>query len=275
MKQKTFFIALSLFASLTLSAQKIKGNKNVTLENRETGFFDAIEIQDKIHVILTASDSGKVRVETDENLQEIVEVQTGESGVLHVFLSQEISRKKTLKVYIGAPGTLQNISLADKAKCTGEKELDFDHLTITAKDNAVVNLKVNTGELTVNNQDKANIDLDITSADLVTFHLTGKSTTKAHVNTSKITSGIQEYASLHLEGKTSEFVLQTDGNTNIKAKKLEAEYADIKATEKPDIFVNVSKEIIISSEDNTEIYLYNQPKIFIDKFTGKSCLYKK
>ena len=275
MKKIVLLVALSLVSSLVTNAQKIKGNKNVTTEQREVGVFDAIAIQDKIEVVLTPSETGEVRVETDENLQEIVEVETDEAGILQVFLSQDISRKKALKVHIGVPESLRQISLDDKVKCTGEKELQMERLSIKAKGNAKLDIIIKTDSIEVNTQDRASLNLDIVSETAATFHISGKSTVKTHTNTAKVLADVQDYAALYLEGKTGEFVIQADGNTNIKAKNFEAEYADIKATGKPNIYINVSKEIIINSEDDTEIYLYNNPKIFIDTFSGKSTLYKK
>ena len=275
MKKNIIILFLSILSIPIISAQKLKGNKNVTVEQREVPAYNAIAVRDKINVIFTASEVPDVRVETDENLQSTVEVRVNNEMVLEVFLVQEISRKKALNIFIGVPESILQIEAQDKVKIKTEGSINAKSLSITAKDYADLELNLNCDELFVAAQDKTNTKIIAKNTKNIQLTLNDKSFVKAQINTAKIDASVQDYASLNLEGKCEEFVLQTDGNTNIKAKSLESDYADIKALDRPNIYVNVSKEIIISVEDMTEIYLYNEPKIFIDKFTGKSSLYKK
>ena len=65
-----------IFTSTIVSAQKrekIKGSNIVTVENKEIGEFENIEVSDNLEVFLFKGDKNAIEVEADDNLHSEIE----------------------------------------------------------------------------------------------------------------------------------------------------------------------------------------------------------
>ena len=158
MKKLIFIFLISLVFAPFSNAQKLKGNKNVTLENREIDSFNTIIVKNDLHVILEESQENNVRVETDENLQSAVEIRVS-NKVLEVYLSQDIRRKKTLKIYIGVTDLLQRIEVLDHAKITGEKSIHTGIIELITEDNGTLEVNIIEPDISIVGKDKSDMKL--------------------------------------------------------------------------------------------------------------------
>jgi hypothetical protein len=67
-------LALLLFAVLITGIsygqkrEKVKGSKNVTIEKKEIGNFENLEIEDNLEILLIKSDKCSLEIEADDNL---------------------------------------------------------------------------------------------------------------------------------------------------------------------------------------------------------------
>lgn len=78
----------------------VKGDGNVTTTDRElNGEFSAIEVSRGLDVYLTQGDTESIRVQADENLQEIIVVET-ENGVLNIYAEENISSAASKKIMV-------------------------------------------------------------------------------------------------------------------------------------------------------------------------------
>lgn len=274
MKKITLLSILILLTSFQLQAQKLKGNKNITIENREVGSFTSILLTGKIEVILQESPMNKVRVETDENLQVAVETRVV-NEVLEVYLSQEIKSKKTLNITIGVTDSIRRIEAHDKAEITSDNEIHTINTEIVALDNASIQLKLRSKSITVIGEDKSDLDLVLHVKDSLNIILNTKSHLKLESKAYKINIDISDGASLKYEGICKEISINSKGNTNIRGKDLLTDYAYIRAIGRSNIVVNAAKELRLYSDGSITTSLYDKPKIYIEKFEGKSILKNK
>ncbi len=267
-------LTISLLAIPISNAQKLKGNKNVITEERNVMNFSSILVKNKLNVFIEESTTNNVRVETDENLQMAVETRVFD-GVLEVYLSQEIKRKKILKIYIGVTDSIRRIEAQDRSSIIGKNEIHTGLIELITKDYASINLILKSDELIVIGGDKSSMELIADVPENISVVLDQKSFVKMNASTNKINVSLTDNATLKLSGNCKELITTTDTNSNIRGKELLTDYADIKATGRSNVYVNVKEEIIINAEEMSEIYLYDNPKIFIDKFTDKSTLHKR
>lgn len=101
----TKIIVATLLAVLLVSCNfdmnfGVKGNGNVTTTNRTlSGDFNAIEVSRGLDVYLTQGESENVRVQADENLQDIITVKI-ENGVLNISAEENISSAASKKIMV-------------------------------------------------------------------------------------------------------------------------------------------------------------------------------
>lgn len=274
MKKLIFIILISLVFSPVSNAQKLKGNKNVTVENREIESFNTIIVKNDVHVILEESQENSVRVETDENLQSAIETRIN-NEVLEVYLSQEIGRKKTLKIYVGVTDLLQRIEVLDDAKITSETAINTGNIELITEDKAKLEVNIIAPDISVVGKDKSDMKLTLKADNNISVMLDENSYVTMQCSAYKIDVELLDSASIKPIGNCKELVIVSTGNISMRGKDLLTDYAAIEASDRSNIFVNVAKELIIISENMAEISIYDNPKIFIEKFSDKSTLYKK
>lgn len=98
----------------------VKGNGNITTENRTVGAFNQLDIGSAIEVNLVQGESASVRVEVDSNLQPYIEVYL-KGSELHVQQKNNTSISPThrAKVYVTVP-SLERIEVSGACKLTSE-----------------------------------------------------------------------------------------------------------------------------------------------------------
>lgn len=274
MKKITIVLFLSLLTFNYTNAQKLKGNKNVTIENREIEPFSAILLKGKINVVFQESPMGKVTVETDENLQSAVETRVID-GVLEVYLSQEIKSKKALNITIGVTDSIQRIEARDKVKITSEDEIHTIETEIIALENASIQLQLKSKKLSIVGEDKSKFDLNVNVVETLNIALQTKSYLKMQSNALTIIASLKDSSSIKYEGICKDITINAEGSGSIKGKDLLVDNATIKATGRSNITINTAKKLKLYTDGSVIINLYDNPQIVIEKFAGKSTLRKK
>lgn len=274
MKKLLVIVIISLVFTPFSNAQKLKGNKNVTVENREIDSFNTIIVKSNLKVFLEESQENYVRVETDENLQSAVETRVS-NEVLEIYLSQDIRRKKDLNVYVGVTDLLQRIEVLDNAKVTGENTIHTDIIELITEDNAKLEVNILAPDISIVGKDKSDMKLILKTDNNIVVDLDENSFVSMQCSAYKVDVKLTDSASIKPIGNCKELVVVSNGNISLKGKDLLTDYAAVEASDRSNIFVNVAKELIVISENMAEISVYDNPKIFIEKFSDKSTLYKK
>jgi hypothetical protein len=274
MKKVTLVLIISLISFQLSYAQKLKGNKNVILETRETSDFSEILIKDKLKVFLTESTYNTISVETDENLQIAVETKVI-NGILEVYLTHEISRKKALNIYIGVNDSIKRIEAQDYATISNDNQIYISDTQIIAKDHATINLNLKADYLTIKGDDKSDYTLTLSVLESLNISLEQKASVELESIVNKAIISLSDNSSIDIKGNGESLTLNAEGNTDFKGKEFITNQADVFVKDKSSSSINPLEEININSEDNASIDLYANPKIYINKFSDKSTLYKK
>nr|MBP7470548.1 DUF2807 domain-containing protein [Flavobacterium sp.] len=66
-------VFVSNFA-LAQKSEKIKGSKTVTIEQKEIGSFNSLEVSDNIEVYLDRGEKCELKIEADDNLHDIIKI---------------------------------------------------------------------------------------------------------------------------------------------------------------------------------------------------------
>ncbi len=269
----SLFIALFI-VQFSQAQDKLKGNKNVVTQHRDVMPFTGILVKDNLDIIISESPNSKVSVETDENLQIAVETRVT-NGTLEVYLSQPIARKKKLKVFVGVTDSIQKIEVRDNASILGENEIHAKDLSIIAQDNASLKLRFRLDKLTATIDDRSDANLEITAKDNIIVAMEHNASLKLKTTCDNLSVNLADSSSLKATGNCNELAAICSDNGSFKGKELLTDKATIQASDRTDVYVNASKKLFINIENNAELYIYDNPKLVIEKFTDKATLFKK
>jgi len=276
MKNYSLIIVLvtMVLMPFNVSAQdKLKGNKIVTTENRYIDAFSKIETHDKIEVIITQGMEQSVTVEADENLHVAVYTEVRDSTLI-IDLTKRITRKKELRVLVTIDQYIDEIITKDKSEITSSGTLKFDHLTINAEDGSKLTLDFQASKLVLNNTESANAKLTVNADDVfINADKSGKAKINLSCNHAEAT--IQGSSTTEITGSCSELYVNAENRSNFKGGDFESNEVIVEATDNADVQVNAKKELIINAADSAELYIFNNAKITIEKFSDKAILRKK
>ena len=191
---RQFFIvavsSLLVFSSCReIFAKRIRGNGNITTQNRSAGQFNSIDVSGSIDVYARQDSSYSIKVEADENLQQYVET-VNEGSVLRIKTEEgfNLRSSRQIKVYVSSP-------MFQKFEASGA--------------------------CNIFSQGK------ISSSSAINFDLSGSCDVTMDVNAPKIAAEASGACSLKLRGEVKDFHVRGSGSTDIKSLELLAENVDL------------------------------------------------
>lgn len=116
-----------------MGGKRVRGNGNVISQNRTVGNFSAVDVGGALSVYIKQDSTRSVRVETDENLQELVEIYE-ENGVLRIEPRDNFNLDPSndeIKVFVSGPqfnslGVSGASSVTSESKITATEKFDID-----------------------------------------------------------------------------------------------------------------------------------------------------
>lgn len=163
-------IAVFIFlTAISATAQGRKGNGNVIKQDRAVTSFSGIDVGGAFDVILIQGDQEGVVIETDENLQELIEVKS-DNGMLE-FSSKPIRNPSKLKAYVTFV-KLNKIIASGASTVKSTALLEADNLLIKSSGASELKLNVGVRELIVNISGAGELSVDGT-ADILSAEISG------------------------------------------------------------------------------------------------------
>ena len=117
-------IAIVVSSCSYIGGKHVRGNGNITTKEHRVGQFHSVEVGGAIHVnVRQDSVMQPVKVETDENLQALVEIYES-NGVLHIMPEDHINLDPTrsVTVYVAAP-QFRGLAASGASRIRGENKL--------------------------------------------------------------------------------------------------------------------------------------------------------
>ncbi len=143
--------------------QKIKGNREVINRLYTVPPFEKAKWGEHLRVyIKRASDTTQIQLRADENLHEVLKWNV-EDGVLHLYTSKIIVKKKAFEITIYVPDHFNGLMLEEYAQAKMEDKQRFDRFEIQMKDRAKADLKLDLKEdliLMLNDDAEAKLDVE-------------------------------------------------------------------------------------------------------------------
>lgn len=216
MRTLTFLLLVILFAtSCNFLGQRVSGNGNIVSRDRSVGSFNSIDASGSVKVHLKQDASTSVRIETDDNLQQYVDVYTnGNTLVIKSKNGYNLNPTRNIVVYTSAPVY---------------KSIDVSGSGDILSDNT------------------------ISGAEALDMQVSGSGKIDVQVSLPKVSADVSGSGDVFLKGTSKEFEGSISGSGSIKAfdlttddTKLDlsgAADAEVTANEKLDVHVSGSGDV--------------------------------
>lgn len=275
MKKYSALLLLFLVSNLAIAQknEKIKGSKTVTIEQKEIGDFDSIEVNDNIEVYLDRGEKCELKIEADDNLHDIIVLDVS-SKTLRISSSKKAVNYKKLIVRITYTKELQKITARNETVVNAIQEIQLDEIAFESFDNSVLNLNVNSGNFSLKSSDKSKTELNLKSENAA-IELSKSATLKALVSALELKCDLYQKTKAILEGDVTDAKIRLDNNALFTGNNLVLQNAELLTESYSKGSLNVNANISIDASGNSEIQLYGDQKIEIKRLADNAILSKK
>tara|TARA_R110002126_G_scaffold10501_7_gene47764 strand:- start:7650 stop:8486 length:837 start_codon:yes stop_codon:yes gene_type:complete len=276
MKQSLTFLFFALLSSslcIAQSAEKIKGNRNVTIQTTHIESYHTIALDADFEVEIIYDKNPYVEVETDENLHEFIEFQVIDS-VLTFNKTIKITSKKKLNIKVTYNDALKHIETSGDAELSSLATMNLENGSLKTRGASKAGLTVKSNNFDINTDDKSKVKLNLTSENCI-LNLSGNSKIDALINTTQLSATLYQRAHANIEGSCDISKLNLDNNSVFNGKNFTTDTSDVVCAISSDAYLEVKENITIEASGTSSIYLYENPKIIINKLTDTAKLQKK
>jgi len=269
-------LLLLLFVSTFALAQKnekIKGSKIVTVEQKEIGNFDSLEVSDNIEVYLDRGEKSELKIEADDNLHDIINIDLS-SNTLRLNTSKKAVNYKKLIVRVTYTNELKMVTSKNEAVINAIQEIQLNEITFKAFDDTQLNLNVNTKNFILQTDNNSKTELNLKS-EKSTIEVSKNATLKALIATVDLKCDLYQKSKANLEGDVTNAVIRLDNNTELKANNLIIKTAELITEGYSNCNINVNTDLSIDASGNSKIQIYGEQKVEIKRFMDNATLNKK
>ena len=273
--KKNFTLIILFLASITWAqkAEKIKGSKIVTVENREIGNFESIEVGDNIELFLEKGEQSELKIEADENLHSIITVDL-EDNILRLKTSKNAVSYKKLILRITYTNDLTMVVAKNNSVVNAIQEIQLEDITFKSYNESKLNLNVNSGTFLLQSDDKSKTELNL-KAENTTLELSKNATLKALIATVDLKCDLYQKGKVNIEGDVINAKIRLDNNADFLGEKLVIKNCDLIAEGYSNAVVNTDSLLNIDASGNAEIKIYGDQKIVLKQFVDSATLIKK
>ncbi|MDC7996198.1 head GIN domain-containing protein [Altibacter sp. HG106] len=145
---------------------RVKGNGNITTRTVSTGNYDEIKGVGSIDIHLRKGSEGSISVETDENIQEYVDIEV-KGNTLIVKIEKGVNVSSRHGVHVTVPfNDISEISLVGSGDIDTQDPISVEELALKIVGSGDVILDINTGKLDADITGSGDIELTGKTVDL-------------------------------------------------------------------------------------------------------------
>lgn len=253
--------------------EKIKGDRNVTVKETPINAFNKIVVNDKFKVDIIEGAEAKVFIETDDNLHDIIQFSVTDS-VLNFNTTKKITSSKKMSIKVTYSNTLKHIETLNDAEISSLTSVNLPEVTLTNSGNSKAFLNIKTEKFKHINSDKARVKLNL-EAGIATLELGENTKLEALINADSLQVDMYQRSDAKIEGEVLSLDITADNSSTFTGKNLTANTCNVVSGLNTDIYLQVKEQLAIDASGNTEIYIFDNPKITIHNFKDTAKLYKK
>jgi hypothetical protein len=268
-----FIAILFLTTAFAQKKEKIKGSKIVTVEKKEIGDFDTLEVEDNIEIFLVKSEKCGIEIEADDNLHDIISISLN-GTTLKLSTLRNVSSAKKFTIRISYDSKFKLLTAKNESIINALAELDLAEVTFKSLDYSKLFLNARVKNFTLKQDDKSKAELNLKSENAI-VELSKNAHLKALINALNLKCDLYQKSDAEIEGDVMETKLRLDNNTEFIGKKLMVKNMDLITELYSNCSVNVNTKLSISAAGDSEIKIFGDQKIDLKKFADNAKLIKK
>ena len=273
-KLALLFIAILITGfSYGQKREKVKGSKNVTIEKKEIGNFENLEIEDNIDILLIKSDKCSLEIEADDNLHSEININSN-GNTLRLTTSKDVGGFKKFLVKVFYNNDFKLLLAKHESVVTATSEIVLDNFTIKTFDYSKVYMNGSVKTFTIMQNDKSKSELNLKS-EMATIELSKNAQLKALIASTQLKVDLYQKSSAVIEGDVSELKLRVDNSSEFIGMNLITKNAELIAEANTTTKINVVTNATIEASGKSEIQFYGDAKIELKKFTENTVIMKK
>jgi hypothetical protein len=275
MKKITILLIAVLCTAVSFGQKraKISGSKIVTVEPKEIGTFENLEVEDNLEIFLIKGAKCGLEIEADENLHSVINISLN-GNTLRLTTAKEVTGFKKFTVKVTYTDDLKMLIAKHEANITASADIDLANFTLKCFDYAKIFTNVKAKSFTLMANDKTKIDLNLKSDD-VTIELSKNAQLKALIASAQMKLDMYQKSTAVLEGDVADMKLRLDNNADFTGKNLIAKNAEIVTEGDTNCKVNVATQAIVEASGKSEIQFFGDAKIELKKFAENTVIMKK
>jgi hypothetical protein len=273
-KLALLFIAILITGfSYGQKREKVKGSKNVTIEKKEIGNFENLEIEDNIDILLIKSDKCSLEIEADDNLHSEININSN-GNTLRLTTSKDVGGFKKFLVKVFYNNDFKLLLAKHESVVTATSEIVLDNFTIKTFDYSKVYMNGSVKTFTIMQNDKSKSELNLKS-EMATIELSKNAQLKALIASTQLKVDLYQKSNAVIEGDVSELKLRVDNSSEFIGMNLITKNAELIAEANTTTKINVVTNASIEASGKSEIQFYGDAKIELKKFTENTVIMKK
>jgi hypothetical protein len=273
-KLALLFIAILITGfSYGQKREKVKGSKNVTIEKKEIGNFENLEIEDNIDILLIKSDKCSLEIEADDNLHSEININSN-GNTLRLTTSKDVGGFKKFLVKVFYNNDFKLLLAKHESVVTATSEIVLDNFTIKTFDYSKIYMNGSVKTFTIMQNDKSKSELNLKS-EMATIELSKNAQLKALIASTQLKVDLYQKSSAVIEGDVYELKLRVDNSSEFIGMNLITKNAELIAEANTTTKINVVTNATIEASGKSEIQFYGDAKIELKKFTENTVIMKK
>lgn len=276
MKKITLFLLIILSYTATGFSQdsiKVKGDRNVTIKQTYVDVFKSIIVGEDFEVELYYNSKPSVEIETDDNLHDYIKIEVIDS-VLTFKTTTDIRSKKKLNIKVNYSDGFSHIETRENGEIRSLTSLELNNASLKTAGSSRAYLNIKATNFNFTSLDKAKVKLNLSTTKTV-IELSDNSKLDALINSQDTTIDLYQRTNVDIEGNSDNLVLKTDNNAQFNGKNFTTKTCNVTCEFASDAYLEATESITIEAAGASEVYLYGNPKIAINRFTDTAKLQKK
>ena len=267
------FLLLSLIVDVnSQELERIKGDRNLTIKQTYVDEFSKLVVGEDFEVELFYNKTPSVELEIDDNLHEYVSMEVVD-GTLTLKTIREV-RARSMNVKINYGDIFNDIDLMGDAEVRSLTTLELKNPVIKATGDSRAYLNIRSENFKFIGLDKIKARLNVTATSAI-IEMSDNAKVEALINATDIKADLYQRANADVEGNTDNLQIRADNNSQFDGRNLTAKNCVVVAEIASDVYIETIENITINATGSSEIYLYGNPKILINRFTDTVKLEKK
>lgn len=264
-----------LFCSI-LTAQnpnKIKGNRIVSIQETLINSFHTINVDEDFDIEITYNKVPSVEIEADENLHEFIVFEVRDS-VLSFNKTKKITSKKRLNIKVKYNDYLNTIETNDDGEISSLATVELNNAKLITHGSSKADLTIKTNFFNFKGSERSKVKLDLIS-DSTNITLNDNSKLDGLINSQKLSIDLHHRTNATINGNGESLLIRANNYGEFVGKNYTVKTCDVVCEISSDATIDATESVLVEASGSSTVYLYNNPKITVNKLTDTSKIQKK